>query len=140
LATTEFRPSAPTTTRARSTTGEPPASRPLISAGSPSATRTSSTVNPSRTSAPAAAAASSRILSSTVRRGAYATGECSVPGAPASVTGPKSNVYREIGGQPVAVTCSSSPHRRSASTPGGWMKWVDTVSLGNVARSTTSTR
>jgi hypothetical protein len=56
------------------------------------------------------------------------------------VNGPKSNEYVLIGGQPVAVTWSSSPQRRSAATPGPWIMWVDSVSLGNIARSTTSTR
>jgi hypothetical protein len=50
----------------------------------------SSTVKPSRTSAPASAAPSTRILSSTVRRGQYATGESGVPGEPLIVNGPKS--------------------------------------------------
>ena len=45
-----------------------------------------------------------------------------------------------IGGQPVAVTASSSPQRRRAATPGGWIIRVDSVSLGNVAWSTSSTR
>ena len=35
------------------------------------------------------------------------------------------------------MTSSSSPQRRSAATPGAWITWVETVSLGNVARSTT---
>ena len=54
--------------------------------------------------------------------------------------GPKSNEYVSIGGQPVALTASSRPQRCRAATPGAWMMCVDTVSLGNVARSTTSTR
>ena len=45
-----------------------------------------------------------------------------------------------MGGQPVALTVSSSPHRASAATPGAWITCVDSVSLGNDARSTTSTR
>ena len=32
------------------------------------------------------------------------------------------------------------PHRPRAEIPGGWMKWVDSVSLGNVALSTSRTR
>ena len=100
----------------------------------------SETVNPSRTSAPASAAASTSTLSSTVRRGQYATGSSAVPGEPEIVNGPKSNAYVSIGGHPVAVTRSSSPHRRSAAMPGGWIRCVEIVSLGNVARSTTSTR
>ncbi len=91
FATTELRPSAPATTRAFSVTVAPPSPRPRIPVTVPSVTSTSSTVKLSRTSAPAAAAASSRILSSTVRRGAYAYGASDVPGAPATVTGPKSN-------------------------------------------------
>ena len=38
------------------------------------------------------------------------------------------------------MTSSSSPHRWSAATPGAWITWVERVSLGNVARSTASTR
>jgi hypothetical protein len=45
-----------------------------------------------------------------------------------------------MGGQPVATSRSSSPQRRSASTPGGWTQWLETVSLGNVTRSISSTR
>jgi hypothetical protein len=45
-----------------------------------------------------------------------------------------------IGGQPLAVTASSSPHRRSAATPGAWITSVERVSLPTVARSTSSTR
>jgi len=45
-----------------------------------------------------------------------------------------------IGGQPVAVTRSNSPQLRNFCTPGGWMHSVETVSLGKVARSTSSTR
>jgi hypothetical protein len=44
-----------------------------------------------------------------------------------------------MAGHPVAATSSSTPQRRSASTPGGWMIRVETVSLGNVDRSTSST-
>ncbi len=59
---------------------------------------------------------------------------------PLTVIGPKSNWYRVIGGQPVALTRSSNPHRCRAATPGAWIMWVERVSLGNVARSTASTR
>src|SRR5882724_6696146 len=45
-----------------------------------------------------------------------------------------------MGGHPVAARRSSRPHRDSAPTPRGCTRWVDTVSLGKVARSTTSTR
>ena len=44
-----------------------------------------------------------------------------------------------MGGQPVAVSRSSSPQRRSEATPGGCSRWVETVSLGKVALSTTRT-
>ena len=43
-----------------------------------------------------------------------------------------------MGGQP--VTPRISPQRCSAATPSGCTMWVETVSLGNLARSTTSTR
>src|SRR5919201_6410633 len=56
------------------------------------------------------------------------------------VNTPKSNEYVSIGGHPGAISSSRSPHRRNASTPGAWMRWVDKVSLGNPARSTTRTR
>src|SRR3954454_1063474 len=93
-----------------------------------SSTTTSSTVNSSRSSAPASDAASTSNLSSTVRRGQYATGESAVPGAPSIVNGPKSNRYVLIGGQPVATNRSSSPQRCNAETPGGCKMCVDTVS------------
>jgi hypothetical protein len=90
-------------------------------------------VNRSRTSAPAAAAASTSTLSRKVRRGAYA-----VPGLPEIVNGPKSTTYVSIGGHP-ATASSSRPHRRSAATPGAWTRCVEIVSLGKLARSTTRT-
>ena len=106
----------------------------------PSSIRTSSTVKPSRISAPASAAASTSNLSSTVRLAQYATGASLVPGDPESVKGPKSNAYVCIGGHPVAVSRSINPHRARAAAPSGCTTCEDTVSLGNVARSTTSTR
>ena len=45
-----------------------------------------------------------------------------------------------MGGQPVASSRSSSPHRSSAATAGGCRRCVDIVSLGNVALSTSRTR
>jgi hypothetical protein len=132
LATTELRPSAPTTTRARSTTARPPRSWPRTPVTTPSSISSSSTVNPSRISAPAAAAAFTRILSSRVRRGAYACGESALPGAPARATGPKSNEYRPIGGHPVAATRSASPQRRSAAMRGDARR-VDHVGGDRVA-------
>ena len=53
--------------------------------------------------------------------------------------GPKSKEYVSMGGQPEATSRSRSPHRLSAAAPTGWTTWVDTVSLGNVVRSTTRT-
>ena len=91
FATNEFRPSAPTTTSACSVTVAPSLPWPRTPTTRPSSTTTSCTVNPSRTSAPASDAASTSSLSSTVRRGQYASGAAAVPGAPESVKGPKSN-------------------------------------------------
>lgn len=54
-------------------------------------------------------------------------------------TGPKSKLYGANGGHPEARTASSNPQRCSAATPGGWITWVESESLGNVARSTSST-
>ena len=45
-----------------------------------------------------------------------------------------------MGGQPVASSRSSRPHRSSAATAGGCRRCVDIVSLGNVALSTSRTR
>jgi hypothetical protein len=45
-----------------------------------------------------------------------------------------------MGGHPVAMSRSSNPQSRSAATPGGWMRCVEIVSLGNLDLSTTSTR
>ena len=137
----ELRPSAPMTTRARSVTLPPLSSCPWMPTTVPSSTTSSSTVNRSRTSAPAAEAASTRIVSSTVRRGAKAVESPSHGcGVPAIVNGPKSNEYVLIGGHPLPATLSSRPQRRSAETPGAWTMCVDTVSLGNDARSTTRMR
>src|SRR6185437_6378714 len=44
-----------------------------------------------------------------------------------------------VRGVPAASTASSTPHLASRATPGSCTWWVDRVSLGNVARSTTST-
>ncbi len=125
---------------ALSLTVSPPFERPLRPTMRPSSTTSSSIVKPSRISAPASAAASTSSLSSTVRRAQYATGASVVPGEPASVNGPKSNAYVCIGGHPVAVSRSISPHRARAAAPSGCTTCEETVSLGNVARSITSTR
>src|SRR5262245_111789 len=45
-----------------------------------------------------------------------------------------------MGGHPVVVRRSRRPHLDSAAAPSGCTRWVDTVSLGKVARSTTRTR
>jgi hypothetical protein len=44
------------------------------------------------------------------------------------------------GGQFEAATRPSSPQRSSRAMPGGWMRRVDSVSLGKEARSTSKTR
>jgi hypothetical protein len=44
-----------------------------------------------------------------------------------------------VGGVPAAMIASSTPQRASLATPGTCTWWVDRVSLGNAARSTTST-
>jgi hypothetical protein len=69
LATSECLPSAPTTSRACSVTAGPPLPRPRMPLTRPASTVTSSTAKRSRTSAPAARAASSSSASRTVRRG-----------------------------------------------------------------------
>ena len=61
-------------------------------------------------------------------------------GWPSSTTGPKSKRTVSRNGEPVARTRSSRPHRASRAVPAAWMVWPDRTSLGNVARSTTSTR
>ena len=80
FATIECRPSAPMTTRARSVTVAPPLPWPRTPVTRPSSMTSSSTVNPSRTSAPASDAASTRSLSSTVRRGRTRRGNSAVAG------------------------------------------------------------
>src|SRR5690242_13219066 len=72
------------TMRARSVTGEPPRARPRMPLTHWPSKSTSWTVNPSRSSAPAATAASTRILSSTERRGQYASAMPSAWGGNAS--------------------------------------------------------
>jgi hypothetical protein len=61
-------------------------------------------------------------------------------GVPAKASAPTSNVTVRIGGQLDAVSLSSSPHRSSLATPGCQMMWVEMVSLGKEALSTSSTR
>ncbi len=45
-----------------------------------------------------------------------------------------------MAGELVAITLSSNPQRLSRATPGSCTWCVDIVSLGKIARSTTSTR
>ena len=52
---------------------------------------------------------------------------------------PQDIVMSVIGGQPVAITRSRRPHSESDRTPSEVRKCVESVSLGNVALSTTST-
>ncbi len=87
-------------------------------------------------------AASTRIASSTMRRGAYASRTPSAGGIPpVRVNGPTSIAAVVIAGQPERTSSSSSPQRFSAATPGCQTRWVDSrMSLGNVLRSTSSTR
>ena len=107
----------------------------------PSSIRTSSTVKPSRISAPASAAASTSSLSSTVRRGQYATGASFVPGDPRDREGTEVEgvgVDRRAAGRREAI--EQAPARERGDAASGCTTCVDTVSLGKVARSTTSTR
>ena len=108
----------------------------------PSSVSSSSTVQPSHSSAPASTAAFTRIASSTMRRGAYASRTPSAAGiVPVTVNGPTSSAAVVIAGHPDATSSSSSPQRFSAATPGCHTRWVDSRrSLGNVLRSTSSTR
>ena len=91
----------------------------------------SSTVNRSRTSAPARSAASTRILSSTVRRGPYAV---ELPayggGVPLIVNGPKSNEYVSTAGAPLSITASEQAPAAQRVDAGG----VDEVGGHGVAR------
>ena len=84
-------------------------------------------------------AASTRIVSSTVRRGRSRA--CALDGRAAPdrerAEVQRVGLDRRAAG---ATSRSSSPQRFSAATPGAWMMWVERVSLGNVARSTSSTR
>src|SRR5581483_373386 len=59
---------------------------------------------------------------------------------PSRTSGPGSNRTRRAGGAPEAITRSSSPQRASRTTPGSCTWWVESVSLGKVARSTRRTR
>ena len=59
---------------------------------------------------------------------------------PRSANGPRSRLMLEMGGHFEAITLSSTPQRFNLATPGVRMKWVDMVSLGNVALSTNNTR
>jgi hypothetical protein len=46
--------------------------------------------------------------------------------------GDPDGTYVSIGGHPVATSRSSKPHLSRAATPGGWMRCVEIVSLGNL--------
>jgi hypothetical protein len=106
----------------------------------PPSSSTSSTVKPSRTSAPASPAASTSSRSRTVRRGLYiASTPWKAGKRPSSTTSPVSNLTARVGGAPEATTRSSSPQRRSLATAGRCTWWLERVSLGKLARSTTST-
>src|ERR671916_1891592 len=61
-------------------------------------------------------------------------------GCPDREKAPKSMVISWQGGQFESATRPSSPQRPSLATPGGWMRWVDIVSLGKEARSRSKTR
>jgi hypothetical protein len=99
------------------------------------------TRNRSRTSAPAARAACTRKLSSAVRRGPIAKSTPSMGGGvPEISNAPLCNLPRRTGGAPSEQMPSRSPHRFARASPACQMKCVDTVSLGNLALSTTSTR
>ena len=59
---------------------------------------------------------------------------------PTRANGPRSMVNLAMGGQFEAMILSRTPQCFSRATPGVRMKWVDMVSLGNVALSTSNTR
>jgi hypothetical protein len=98
------------------------------------------TVTPARTSAPARPAAEARMVSSTYRRGATTQ---STPALWLTVRVSDSpaawKVTCRMAGAPLSRTWSSSPQRRSWTTPLRAIEWVDSVSLGNHAWSTTTT-
>src|SRR6266487_3718314 len=87
----EWTPSAPTTNLAEIVNGRPSLSSPVTPDGRPERVRVRSvTRSPTRTSAPASAAACPRIGSMTVRRGAYSA---STPCAGSTAIGNDESAY-----------------------------------------------
>src|SRR5829696_2365996 len=138
----EWTPSAPTTNDARSSRTVPSPSRAVTPTTRPaSSVRTPVTLIPLSKRAPASTAAETRMVSSTWRRGASRK---STPARSFTVfrrtePSPRWNATVRISGAPLSTTASSSPHRASWTRPPRAMAWVESVSLGNVARSTTRT-
>ena len=89
--------------------------------------------------APRSAAAVASSASSAVRRGATSrsTPARSFTGSVRS-SPPTAKVTSRIAGAPVASTRSSRPQRASWTTPPRAIAWVDRVSLGSCARSSTA--
>src|SRR4029450_7847961 len=93
------------------------------------------------TSTPLAAAPWRSRLSSTVRRGQKPPRPSFAAIVPRSANGPTSNVIgRQMGGTPVASRALESPQPDSTAAPCGQRMWVDIVSLGKLALSTSNTR
>ncbi len=141
LAIVELRPSAPTTSRACRVVCEP------FCATCTPATRSRSYTSPVtllaiRTSAPASAAACTRIGSSNVRR--TDTAPPTSPGRWGIEATYCRSSWRTskwpTSGAPVAWIFSMTPSRSRNASACAWMKCVERVSRGNVACSTTATR
>jgi hypothetical protein len=139
FATVECLPSAPITSVAEMSSEAPFFEPPRIPVTSPDCPkRRDETAKPSRTSAPAAIAASTSKASSTVRRGEYTASTSAYTGyVPERTAGPASKRTDRAGGQ---LSLPSRPQRWSRAPPGSWTWWVESVSLGKRARSTARTR
>src|ERR687896_690965 len=135
LATAERVPSAPTTTGALSSPAAvvTPATRPRSITSPVTAVWV-------LTSAPAAAAALTRISSSVIRR-TLRTGAPVIPGTSSTTAKASSKILRtRILGGATFSSASRTPMRSSTWTPAGWIACVDSVSLGKRSLSTTQTR
>ena len=137
----ERRPSAPMTRSALASRRAAPA-RPVIPVTRPARSRRRPvTEAPNRTSAPALRAASARIASRTLRRGAYsASTPClGLIGTVVTASG-RWKVVDRTAGVPAPTTPGSNPHRCSCTTAPRMSAWVDSVSVPYRDLSSTSTR
>ena len=141
----ERTPSAPITSRAVSSRRRGlPARGRRLRVTLPSSRRTTSvTIVPVINVAPARTAASARMASRTERRARAHVDACLVldrqPERSVSPLAVLLEKDERTGGAPLSSTSPSGPHRDSWTTPPRTSEWVEVVSLGSRARSSSRT-